>query len=151
MHNSISESKTCCCSTDDRSKNTINAPATKAKFSLKGIPSILLSIGIAFFPKCPICWAAYMSMFGSVGLANLPYMKWLFPVLFIFLGIHLYLLYKKSSTNGFLPFQLSLGGAVLMLIGKVVFPQATWLVFVGTSCIIVSSLLISFSSLRLAR
>ena len=28
---------------------------------------------IAVFPKCPICWAAYAGMFGSLGLANISY------------------------------------------------------------------------------
>jgi hypothetical protein len=32
----------------------------------------VLSLLIAFFPKCPVCWATYMSMFGSVWLARTP-------------------------------------------------------------------------------
>ena len=28
----------------------------------------LASLGVAFFPKCPFCWAAYLSVFGIAGL-----------------------------------------------------------------------------------
>jgi len=33
----------------------------------------LLSIGWAFFPKCPACWAAYLSVVGMVGIRQIPY------------------------------------------------------------------------------
>jgi len=41
---------------------------------------ILASLGAAFFPKCPMCWAAYLSLFGIAGLAQIPYAPWLQPV-----------------------------------------------------------------------
>src|SRR5262249_51879337 len=34
------------------------------------------SAGVAFFPKCPVCWAAYLSMFGVAGLQSVPYAPW---------------------------------------------------------------------------
>ncbi|MFN0215142.1 MAG: hypothetical protein ACKVT2_12875, partial [Saprospiraceae bacterium] len=70
------------------------------KKTARSAPSILLGFLVAFFPKCPICWAAYMSMFGSFGLARTPYMGWLFPVLICFLGLHLLLLLKKAPQKG---------------------------------------------------
>ena len=41
----------------------------------------LASLGVAFFPKCPVCWAAYLSVFGIAGLEQIPYAPWLQPVL----------------------------------------------------------------------
>ena len=60
-----------------------------------------------------MCWAVYMSMFGSLGLAKLPYMKWLLPVMMIFLAIHLFFLYKRIRVAGYLPFIISMLGAFL--------------------------------------
>lgn len=37
------------------------------------------SLAFAFFPKCAICWAAYLSMFGIAGLSGIPYAPWLKP------------------------------------------------------------------------
>lgn len=142
MQNSNLESPNCCCTPTNETKQTL----PPFKRSLKSIPSILLSVLIALFPKCPLCWAAYMSMFGSVGLVNLPYMGWLLPVLFVFLGIHLYLLYQRSEMTGPLPFQLSLSGAFLIILGKFVFSQ-TWVLFIGMSLLIIASLMISWHSI----
>jgi hypothetical protein len=110
---------------------------------------MLLSILIAFFPKCPVCWAVYMSMFSSVGLANIPYMRWLLPVLSVSLGIHLFLLYRKIPQRGYLPFVVSLAGAILMLGGKYFFPAEKWLLIAGMSLIISGSLLNSLAFIRL--
>jgi protein SCO1/2 len=41
----------------------------------------LASIAVAFFPKCPVCWAAYLSLFGIAGLNQIPYAPWLQPLL----------------------------------------------------------------------
>ena len=109
---------------------------------------MLLSILIAFFPKCPVCWAVYMSMFGSLGLAKLPYMSWLLPVLMAFLGFHLFLLYRKAPQRGYLPFSISLTGAALIIGGRFFFPFEHWLLFTGMALIVSGSLLNSLSLLR---
>ena len=89
-----------------------------------------------------------MSMFSSVGLARLPYMGWLLPVLFALLGLHLYLLWRKAPRNGYLPFAGSMAGALIVLTAKVFFPSATWPLFTGMGCIIGGSLLNSFLEVR---
>ena len=43
----------------------------------------IAAAGVALFPKCPVCWATYMSMFGIAGLSQLPFPSWLPPVLAI--------------------------------------------------------------------
>lgn len=150
MSTSFSNPNACCCQnqqTNHCKKETI-AP-NKFRFSFKSFPSIILSILIAFFPKCPLCWAAYMSLFGFLGLSQLPFMGWLLPVLLLFFGFYLIILYKKSSKNGYLPFQLSLIGASFLAIGKLFFPLETWIAIIGIICIISSSLSLSFGKTRI--
>lgn len=113
------------------------------------LPSVFMSILIAFFPKCPFCWAVYMSMFGSIGLVKLPYMPWLFPVLIGFLAFHLFMLWRKVPQKGYFPFLISLAGAVVILSGKLFFPLAQWLSVTGMILIISGSLLNNFSNIRM--
>lgn len=95
-----------------------------------------------------MCWAAYMSMFGSIGLAEIPYMSWLFPVLLGFMGLHLFLLLRKRREKGYGPFLLSLGGALVILGARYLFPGTRWLMFAGMLLIVSGSLWNSFSFSR---
>ncbi|MDI9311724.1 MAG: hypothetical protein QM535_16050 [Limnohabitans sp.] len=150
MSTSISNSNACCCSnqqTNNTKKETI--VPNKFQFSFKSLSSIVLSVLIAFFPKCPLCWAAYMSVFGFLGLAQLPFMGWLLPVLLLLFGIYLVILYKKSSKGNYLPFQLSLIGASFLASGKLFFPTETWIAIIGMICIISSSLSLSFGKTKI--
>lgn len=120
-----------------------------SKVTAKSIPSVILSILIAFFPKCPVCWAIYMSMFGSLGLARLPYVKWLLPVLIMFLGIHLFFLYRRIKIAGYLPFFISVAGAVTIIYSRMFSAFTQLSLITGITCIIVGSLLNSFPGLSL--
>lgn len=115
-----------------------------SRVTAKSIPSVLLSILIAFFPKCPVCWAIYMSMFGSLGLTRLPYVKWLLPVLIIFLGIHLFFLYRRIKIAGRLPFFMSVAGAVVIIYSRMFFSLSQLPLIIGITCVIAGSLLNSF-------
>jgi hypothetical protein len=148
MNSSISETKSCCCNTEKENLTT-EKNISKTRKTLKAIPSMLLSVLIAFFPKCPVCWAVYMSMFGSLGLAQLPYMGWLLPVLMIFLGIHLFMIYKKSAPNNHLPFLFSLTGAIIILVGRFSLTNEKWLPIVGMLLIISGSLFIRFPAIQI--
>lgn len=149
MNNSISETKSCCCNIEKQNVTT-EKPISKTRKTLKAMPSMLLSVLIAFFPKCPACWAVYMSMFGSLGLAQLPYMGWLLPVLMVFLGIHLFMIYKKSTPNNYLPFLLSLTGAIIILVGRFSFASEKWVLISGMLLIISGSLLIRFPAIQIS-
>jgi mercuric ion transport protein len=116
-------------------------PATGVSKATKTAPSAVLSFFIAFFPKCPVCWAAYMSMFGGVGLAKLPYMKWLFPVLLILLGVHLFILYRGAARRGYLPFIISVMGSIVVIFSRTFFPMEKPLLLLGMIAIIAGSLL----------
>lgn len=81
--------------------------------------SILLSLGIALFPKCPMCWAAYMSALGFAGLENLPYQGWMLPVMIALLGLNFYILLKSARKRNFYgPFIIGLSGGLFLLIGR---------------------------------
>jgi hypothetical protein len=145
--NDLVETRSCCCSVKEQ-KQIEEKPISKTRKTLRAIPSMLLSVFIAFFPKCPVCWAVYMSMFGSLGLARLPYMGWLLPVLLFFLAVHLFMIYKKSASNSYVPFLLSLTGAVIILVGRFSFNNEKWLLVSGMVCLISGSLLSQFPALR---
>lgn len=148
MNNSILETRSCCCATKEPS-HTVEKPISKTKKTFRAIPSMFLSILIAFFPKCPVCWAVYMSMFGSLGLAQLPYMGWLLPVLMVFMMVHLFMIYKKSTAKNYLPFWLSLTGTFIILIGRFSFADEKWLLITGMIFIITGSLLVQFPTIRI--
>jgi hypothetical protein len=86
-----------------------------------------------------------MSTFGSLGLVQLPYMPWLLPVLLLFFAVHLFMLYRKIPQKGYLPFLMSLGGAIVILACRSFLPQEKWLLVTGMILIISGSLLNSFS------
>lgn len=60
----------------------------------------LASLAVAFFPKCPICWAAYLSMLGIAGLEQIPYSPWLLPVLAAVMLINLASVWRRGRTTG---------------------------------------------------
>ena len=115
------------------------------KKTVKSIPSIMLSLFIAFFPKCPLCWAVYMSMLGSFGITEIPYMKWLLPVFIVLLGFHLGLLLKKVPSKGYGPFVISLIGFSILLFSKLLFDLPEWVSYLGMGCIFIGSLWNSFT------
>lgn len=148
MNDLIPETRSCCCSPKEQ-KQTEVKPISRTRKTLRAIPSMLLSVFIAFFPKCPVCWAVYMSMFGSLGLARLPYMGWLLPVLLFFLALHLFMIYKKSASDSYAPFLLSLTGAVIIVVARFSFNNEKWLLIAGMICLISGSLLSQFPAIRL--
>lgn len=144
--NNLNPQNACCCN-----KISTSTATKKSKINVvfTFFRTTFLSVLIAFFPKCPLCWAVYMSMFGSIGLSQLPYMGWLLPILMGFLGFHLIILYRKGKKNGYLPFYVSLLGAFFMLIGRTFLPESKILLFIGVICIITSSLIATFSSFQI--
>lgn len=149
MNDSVSTAKSCCCTNNvQQAEPNLKKTIAKTNKPVKAIPSVLLSILIAFFPKCPMCWAVYMSMFGSLGLAQLPYMGWLLPVLIGFLAIHLFMIYKKSTRANYWPFLLSLVGVLVILTGRFSFGNEKWILITGMIFMISGSLLLQFPAIR---
>ena len=93
-----------------------NEGCRKADIS-NGIWGSLVGVLIAISPKCPFCWAAYLSMFGLSGLIPLVAYQWITPVLVILFVVHLYAISKRAiRRKHFLPLYLSgLGFACITL------------------------------------
>ncbi|MGA9773328.1 MAG: SCO family protein [Blastocatellia bacterium] len=109
---------------------------------LSAMPPLLM----AFFPKCPLCWAAYLSAFGISGLQSISYSPWVLNILMILMLVNLILLYKRTKQrNGIGAFYLSIAGVFVELILGIYFdmPYAS---YVGAAMIISGSLLSSLPS-----
>jgi protein SCO1/2 len=59
----------------------------------------LASVGFAFFPKCPFCWAAYLSVFGVAGLKQIPYSPWLQPLFVLLMLLNLFSVWVRGRTT----------------------------------------------------
>jgi protein SCO1/2 len=79
----------------------------------------LASIGVAFFPKCPICWAGYLSVFGIAGLGQIPYSPWMQPVLVVVMLINLASVWLRGRSTGRMSgFYLVSAGALAIVASK---------------------------------
>jgi protein SCO1 len=79
----------------------------------------LVSLGIAFFPKCPICWAAYMSVFGIARLEQIPYSPWLQPILVALMLLNLFSVWVRGRATGRMSgFSLVAAGASAIVASK---------------------------------
>jgi protein SCO1/2 len=83
------------------------------------VAGTLASLGVAFFPKCPVCWAAYLSFFGIAGLERIPYSPWLQPVLAAVMLVNLASLWLRGrSTGRWSGFYLATAGALAIVVSK---------------------------------
>ncbi|HEX6046656.1 MAG TPA: SCO family protein [Pyrinomonadaceae bacterium] len=77
------------------------------------------AVGLALFPKCPLCWAAYLSLFGIAGLESIPYSPWLQPVLAILLLLNMTSVwFRGRSTGRMMPFYFVAAGALALIASK---------------------------------
>ena len=82
------------------------------------IQQVALPVIVAFFPKCPFCWAAYLSALGISVIKTIPYSPWIAPLIILIMIFNLVILYRKSaSRNGLVPFWISLAGVLLVSTG----------------------------------
>jgi protein SCO1/2 len=95
-----------------------SAPRPAAGSTLRALPATLsiLSVVTAFFPKCPVCWAAYLSVFGIAGLEQMPYSPWLLPLFACLMLINLGSLWLQQRSQGAGGFYLAATGAFLILV-----------------------------------
>jgi protein SCO1/2 len=60
----------------------------------------IISCAAAFFPKCPVCWAAYASTLGIAGASGIPYPSGLEPVLLVLLLINVAAVWFRARHTG---------------------------------------------------
>ena len=112
-----------------------------AKAVSENLRTIIFPLLIAVFPKCPMCWAAYMSAFGIASMKNIPYSPWLIPLFGLGIGVNLWFLYRaRNKRNGLVPFWVSALGAFLLLTGGIWLKMKTGL-YAGILLILLGSIL----------
>jgi protein SCO1 len=81
----------------------------------------LASLGMAFFPKCPICWSAYLSLFGIAGLNQIPY-PWVQPILITAMMINILSVWLRARlTRRRWGLYLVSAGALVIIVAKMGF------------------------------
>lgn len=105
-------------------------------FSNTVFPFLLL-----FFPKCPVCWAGYLSLFGLSGIPWLEYNKNYFWLLILFICINLLFMYRHArKTNFYFPFLLAIFSYMLFFVSLKLEAPTTWK-WISIALIAISSLL----------
>src|SRR5262245_53072110 len=125
-------------------RRAATAPAGRhdaIKVSGRSLLVVVLSSLIAFFPKCPVCWAAYMNIFGCVWLADTAVASWLLPALIGCSGLYLAMLLRRGRHRGYAPFWLSCSGMLAILVSRNVFADTRWLAAAGVLVVLSGSLL----------
>jgi len=79
----------------------------------------LSSLGLALFPKCPACWASYLSMSGVATLEQIPYSPWLQPLFIALMLMNLGAVWlRRHSTHGMIALLLVAAGTLTTIICK---------------------------------
>lgn len=73
------------------------------------------SLGVAFFPKCVMCWTAYLSIFGIAVLERIPYAPWLLPLFIALMLVNIASLWPGQQGN-VAAFALAVAGAQVILV-----------------------------------
>ena len=74
------------------------------------------SVAVALLPKCPVCWTAYLSMFGIVGIGQTPYFTVLRPLLLGLVLLNVASVWLRARATGrMVSAYLVAAGAVAMI------------------------------------
>lgn len=129
----------CNCNASSKSKKRIKNGTRLS------VLNMITGIVLFLFPKCPICWAAYASMFSIFGLEKIGYQaEWKYILLVIFLmGSFLFLRkhFLKKSWLNILIYMTAM--VILLTVYLLNITQTWWLIPVG--------LLIAISNLSIER
>lgn len=99
-----------------RKNNFSNRKSGYGKKVYLWITSFLVPFIVVFFPKCPICWLAYLSVFGITGLQTIPYSPWLLPVFILLMLVNLLSIFRRArQQNRYEAFYLSCAGITAIL------------------------------------
>jgi protein SCO1/2 len=97
----------------ERVNELLAEPAPRPSPRVWGLVAPVL---LALVPKCPLCWAAYVSVLGFAGLQDLPYPRFIAPLLFGLTLLNLLgLLRRARRRHAWWPFVCAAIGALLLL------------------------------------
>lgn len=101
--------------------------------------SVVFAMGLTIMPKCPLCWAAYLSVFSSLGLGTIDYQSWFLPAMLILLLSSLgFMFYQAYCRKIYGPVLLIIGGAVMVILGKFLF-NTGFLMYAGLTVVLLGS------------
>lgn len=135
---------------DERRAKVSPAPAhlSAGGTTASTILSTIAALGVAFFPKCPLCWAAYLSVFGIAGLNQIPYVPWLQPVLALVVLINIASVWIRGRVTGKMSgFYLVSIGALAIIASKIV-PGWEKVAWCGVGLTMAGSILSAFSAVK---
>ncbi|MGJ8677368.1 MAG: hypothetical protein ACSHX0_07605 [Akkermansiaceae bacterium] len=119
----------------------------KTSSVFKSIWGVLVATILAMYPKCPLCWAAYLSFFGLSGVVPLAIYKWLAPLLIVLSVLHLGAVGRRSlQRKYYLPLYASSAGFVAVVAGF--YLDVLWLRVLGIGLVFAGSLTNAFSRKR---
>jgi len=79
----------------------------------------LSSLGLALFPKCPACWASYLSVSGIAALQSIPYSPWLLLVFVALMLINLGTVWiRRHSIAGRIGVVLVAAGTLMTVVSR---------------------------------
>lgn len=82
---------------------------------LSRFSTVVLPVLIAFFPKCPMCWMAYLNLIGISSIVSIDHKPWLVYVFMALALINLGVFYRLAKKrNGLWPFYMACGGTLLL-------------------------------------
>lgn len=105
----------------DRAVEVLREPAKvpASRYAASTAIGTLASTGLAFFPKCPVCWTAYLSMFGIAGIEQTPSISWLQPMLIALMLVNVASVWLRSRSTGRMAgFYLVCAGAIAVAVSK---------------------------------
>lgn len=131
-------------------KNDPDGSAKTSFFSSLNF-GIVPALVVAILPKCPLCFAAYLSAFGLFGISPLQYGSWILPLVIFFSAVTIVIFFRQARRNaGYDPFFLSLTGLTLISVGKFYF-ENDWLMYAGIAILFISAAWLSKAKRKVCR
>jgi protein SCO1/2 len=91
------------------------------RWAASPVVGTLGAVGLALFPKCPMCWAAYLSMLGIAGLEPLTHTSWVQGVLAAAIAVNLGSVWLRGQASRRLgAFWLVSAGTAALFVGRFV-------------------------------
>jgi hypothetical protein len=119
-------------------------PARELAGPARSLPSLALVLLLGLFPKCAMCWTAYLSVFGSAWLTRIPYAGWIYPLLLVTAAAYLWSVLRNATRQGYAPFLFGIAGIGGILLGRSLIFDSRWPLVIGLILMFTGSLLNSF-------